>query len=138
MIDKPEVDCSPEAVARVCRNLTDDRNGTGYERWFIAELLGALSSALAQAEKERDALHERLEDNHVFVWDKATDKMVRTEVDPGSVPDGIECRNETIKLQDEALAKLRAQLAEARGENAKLRKQIDDDRERAGDDDTFW
>ena len=67
-------------------------------------------------------LHERLEDNHVFVWDKATDKMLRQEVEPGSVPDGIECRNDTIKIQDENLDRLRsanatltAALEEARG-----------------------
>ena len=47
---------------------------------------------------------------------------------------GTNCYNpERYQWRNPALS----QLAEARGENAKLREQIEDDRERAGDDDTF-
>ena len=50
-----EIDTSAETIAQVCRNLTDDRSPTGYDRWFIASLLEAL---LAQ----RDAAVADLED----------------------------------------------------------------------------
>ena len=58
-----EVDTSPEAVAEVCRNLTDDRCVTGAkDRWFVADLLDALAaqrdSALAELVEARKQLAE--------------------------------------------------------------------------------
>jgi hypothetical protein len=64
--------------------------------------------AADKAEIER--LHERLEDNHFYV-DDGSGNLVRKDAEPGSIiPDGIECRDETIKLQDEAIARLRTQV----------------------------
>lgn len=61
------------------------------------------------------ALHERLEDSYYFDWEGN-----RVECAPGSIPDGISCRDETIKLQDQAIDKFRS----ARSETA-CREQID-------------
>lgn len=64
-------------------------------------------------------LHERLEDNHVF--ELRDGEMVRVEVEPGSLPDGIDCRNETIKLQDANNDRLRARVAELQDAAQKFR-----------------
>lgn len=58
--------------------------------------------------KQIDRLHERLEDSHVFDKDGK-----RVEVEPSSIPDGIDCRDETIKLLDDQIARLKAALATA-------------------------
>lgn len=55
---------------------------------------------------ELAALHTRLEDN--FCYDI---KGNRVEVEAGSIPDGITCRDETIKLQNESISKLYNDLA---------------------------
>lgn len=65
---------------------------------------------LAQAMGEIDRLRERLEMTHA--WQTVDGKMVRVAVEPGSIPDGIECRDETIRLQDREIARLHAALAE--------------------------
>jgi hypothetical protein len=54
MTDERKVDASDDDIAVVCRNLTDDRSSTGYDRWFIADLLSALHARALAAEKERD------------------------------------------------------------------------------------
>jgi hypothetical protein len=53
-------------------------------------------------------LQERLEMNHA--WQMVDGEMVRVEVEPGSIPDGIECRDETIRLQDRAIERHRAEI----------------------------
>lgn len=47
--------------------------------------------------QELEQANERLENNHYFKDGK------RVECKPGSIPDGIECRNETIKLLEREL-----------------------------------
>jgi hypothetical protein len=80
---------------------------------------------IAELRAEVTRLHERLEDNHVFVWDKATDKMLRQEIEPGSSPDGIECRDATIKLQGAVLAEARATISALRSAVAKAREALE-------------
>jgi len=75
-----------------------------------AALIANAPSDLAALLEENERLHERLEDNHVFLRN-ADGEMVREDVAPGSIPDGIECRDATIKLQDEQIGRLRAQIA---------------------------
>jgi len=58
-----------------------------------------LARRLLFADAKLRELHERLEDNHVYVGPD----MVRKEVPPGSIPDGISCRNETIRMLQESL-----------------------------------
>ncbi len=54
------------------------------------------------------ALQDRLEMRHV--WQIGPDgQKVRVEVEPGSIPDGIACRDETIRLLDQKCAALRAE-----------------------------
>jgi hypothetical protein len=72
----------------------------------------ALIAALREREAECKRLRARLEDDHVFVLKDG--QMIREEVEPGSVPDGIECRDCTIKLQDERIKKLESELATLR------------------------
>ena len=62
--------------------------------------LAAIRALLA----ERDRLVERLEGAHVYTLGGE-----RKEVPLGSIPDGIECRDETIRLQDQCLTELRAE-----------------------------
>lgn len=84
-------------------------------RWMAQ---GAVNPRAAAAALERiealeadvAELHERLEDNRVYDGEGN-----RIDVEPGSIPDGIDCRNETIKLLDARIEALeaRAERAEA-------------------------
>lgn len=71
----------------------------------------SLEAALTAAEGEIERLRDRLESN--FVFDSFGG---RVDVPHGSIPDGIECRDETIKLLDERVSALalRATASEAR------------------------
>lgn len=62
----------------------------------------------AALREEVERLHTRLEDN--FAWCNGE----RVSVEPGSIPDGIECRDETIRQQRERITELfeRARAAE--------------------------
>ena len=87
---------------------------TDHVCWRAAAHIKEAAAELARLREENARLHERLEDNHAFVNGE------RVEVGPGFIPDGIACRDETIKGQDEQIAKLvaardaaRSQLAEA-------------------------
>jgi regulator of replication initiation timing len=66
-------------------------------------------NARLQAEVER--LNERLENNRVWVASKDGPGFIRQDVEPGSIPDGIECRDETIRQQDRNNDALRAENA---------------------------
>lgn len=70
---------------------------------FLDELVAAKDAEIAR-------LHDRLEDDRVWQMDAANPDgpMMRVDVEPGSVPDGIECRDETIKLLDAEITALRA------------------------------
>lgn len=74
--------------------------------------------ALTRLIAENTALHERLEDNHVFDINGN-----RIEREPGTIPDGIECRDETIKLQRERITALAVQ-RDALAEEAVLRDKV--------------
>jgi hypothetical protein len=60
------------------------------------------------AEAALAAAHTRLEAN--FYFDNGGDRI---DCEPGEIPDGIACRDETIKGQDKIIAELRAALAAA-------------------------
>jgi len=78
-------------------------------------------SRIKELEADVERLHERLEDNHVFRLDELGD-MKRVDVPPGSIMDGIDCRNETIKLQDESNDRLRACVKELEAERDQWKK----------------
>lgn len=65
----------------------------------ISELLGHLNTA----DKEIERLRERLEMTHAY---DATRK--RVAVEPGSIPDGIDCRDETIAQLEKQLRIIRS------------------------------
>ena len=69
------------------------------------ERAAELDAKLTAATEQIAALHERLEANFYFDGDGN-----RHECKPGEFPDGIECRDETIKLQDKQIAALRAKV----------------------------
>lgn len=73
------------------------------------------ASALERMAREIERLHERLEDNHEFRHDE-NGQVIRVDVPPGSIPDGIDCRDETIKLQDERNDRLAARIADLEAE----------------------
>lgn len=58
------------------------------------------------------ALQDRLEMRHA--WRMIDETMTRVEVELGSIPDGIECRDETIKLHDKYIKELEARVARLR------------------------
>src|SRR5882672_142906 len=97
----------PKEIAELIAELEDKASwpGSPYEKAATA------IRALAQ---ENERLHERLEDNHEFQL--IDGKMTRIEVAPGSIPDGIECRDETIKLQDERIDRQSARIRELEAE----------------------
>ena len=60
-------------------------------------------------------LEARLEVDHEYALDKEAGKLVRVEVPPSErskFPDGITCRDATIKLQNECIAQLEHELSE--------------------------
>lgn len=57
---------------------------------------------------EVDALRTRLEMD--FAWQIIDGVKTKVKVEPGSIPDGIDCRNETIKLQDGHIKELRGEV----------------------------
>ncbi len=67
-------------------------NATG-DRVVPARDMMQMWSLLREAADALDALHDRLEMRHAYNGDGE-----RIDVAPGSIPDGIECRDETIKL----------------------------------------
>lgn len=66
-----------------------------------------LADEVERLQAEVARLHARLEDDHEFRLDEHGN-VIRVDVEPGSLPDGIECRDATIRLQDENLDRLRA------------------------------
>jgi hypothetical protein len=86
----------------ICAALTAARNA--------AALIASLSAQVAAA-------NERLENNRVYRLNKETKEMERVEVEPGSVPDGIECRDATIRLLDDHIKSLSAQVKREALEN---------------------
>jgi len=70
------------------------------------------ADALDAAQAEIVRLQDRLEMRHA--WRIIDGQKVRVEVEPGSIPDGIDCRNETIKLQDEHCLRLGEEIAALR------------------------
>lgn len=67
-----------------------------------ADAIDALKTQVETLTAENTRLHTRLEDNFAFIDGK------RVEMEPGSIPDGIECRDETIKLLDAAVKRATA------------------------------
>ena len=65
---------------------------------------GASAEDARSMADELARLRERLEMAHA--WRMIDGEMTKVPVEPGSIPDGIECRDETIRLQDELIAKL--------------------------------
>jgi DNA repair exonuclease SbcCD ATPase subunit len=62
---------------------------------------------LVTANMQIKKLHARLEMDHAFVMDDlTTGELRRIEIEPGIIPDGIECRDDTIRLQDEQIERL--------------------------------
>lgn len=68
----------------------------------ISHLVGGnMDEEIARLTRERDALRARLEMDFAYDGDGN-----RIAVEPGSIPDGIECRDATIKLLDERVERL--------------------------------
>lgn len=74
-----------------------------------------LCAAIDSRDAEIERLHERLEDNRVYDLDGN-----RIAVKPGSIPDGIDARDETIKLQDERIDRQLAEIERLRNDNDRL------------------
>ena len=70
-----------------------------------------LEEQLAQAKEQLSAYRERLEIG--FVYDLDGNRIERPGEALGNVPDGIYCRDETIRLVEEHVTELRQQLATA-------------------------
>jgi hypothetical protein len=65
------------------------------------------AAELVAANMQIKKLHARLEMDHAFVMDDlTTGELRRIEIEPGIIPDGIECRDDTIRLQDEQIERL--------------------------------
>lgn len=79
------------------------------EAWKQAAHWRSLAEQAERTVVELERLHERLEDNHAF-----DSEGKRIELTPGSIPDGIDCRNETIKLLDRRIEKLQTALTAER------------------------
>ena len=83
----------------------DSSTGELRTKWVALGMAG-LKADLAKMTQERDALKERLEMG--FAYDP---QGHRVELPGDTGPDGIECRDETIRLQDKRVDELETQLA---------------------------
>lgn len=87
-------------------------------------MIDELPGEVARLREENERLHERLEDNFAF-----NVHGERVAFEPGTIPDGIECRDETIKQQRERITTLTRERDEARealeGTEDQLRKAND-------------
>lgn len=83
----------------------------------LSALAPELATAVRHLAAENARLHARLEDSHVWVTD-ADGREVMTDVPPGSIPDGIAARDETIRLQDAEIRRLEE-------ENSQMRKRME-------------
>jgi hypothetical protein len=86
---------------------------------IVERIKGRLNDAPMPTERlldecaaEIERLRERLEMTHA--WQFIDGQETRIEVEPGSIPDGIECRDETIRLQDREIERLRTALRAVR------------------------
>jgi hypothetical protein len=88
--------------------------------------LSALSASQAALVERIKKYRAKLEVDHHFV-SKAGGPMERVELPFGEDEpyDGIDCRNETIKLQDEQIAKLKARAEAAEASQAAMREAIE-------------
>ena len=114
MSDKESADATGELVRRL-RLPTEQWSdvwagslvfGTRNKGWQHAELDNDAADLIERQAAEIERLNERLENNHVY-----NTSGERVDVCPGSIPDGISCRDETIKGQDEMIRRLRSELA---------------------------
>jgi len=83
----------------------------GKARRVFGDIRALAGSCLTQtADKaEVQRLRERLEMTHCYVFKNG--KSVKRKVKPGEyIPDGIECRDETIRLQDQYIKELQAKV----------------------------
>lgn len=95
-------------------------NATGIVRKAELFILTLLADKQA-VERERDRYYERLEIDRVYRFDAGESVAVPVPLDERhGVPDGIECRDETIRLQDENNARLRARAEAAEASVAVL------------------
>ena len=97
-----------DEIATALTALAAERDRATYDARLLQEALATATLAHQVAEAEVARLHERLEDNYAFDGEGN-----RIAVEPGSIPDGISCRDETIRLlddlverKDERIAKL--------------------------------
>ena len=106
----PRQAAAPAVEAMIAR-LRAEAPAKYDENWQARNQAADILAAQA-AEIER--LHTRLEDNFMFILRNG--EFVREACEPGTIPDGIECRNETIKGIEEQRNALRAELAKMTAE----------------------
>lgn len=97
-------------IEQLGREVNISRYGQPDFAWSIHK------AAMDDLRAEVERCHARLEIDHAFTVGP-DDQPVRYEIpmaERASMPDGIECRDATIKLQDEQIARLRGLLDEAR------------------------
>lgn len=88
----------------------------------LIALTPTIAAAWVEAVGEIERLRERLEITHVYVSDKAGG-LTRRELGPDeTVPDGIECRDETIKLLNSNIDTLRKNVTRLEGDLAAARR----------------
>lgn len=86
---------------------------SGDEARVLVAFLNEHAPSLASKNAEIARLNERLEATFHFVFDADSGEMKRVECKPGDIPDGIDCRNETIHQQNGHIERLAALLKEA-------------------------
>ena len=85
--------------------LADEDDGQSPRNWTaVREAESALMAAIKALQEAQETFLTRLEAN--FAWQIIDGVKTKITVEPGSIPDGIECRDETIRQQDTRIKEL--------------------------------
>ena len=131
-----KIDTSKEAVAKRLERL-ESLAERGWIDGDVVDLVSALSAERGQL-SARLAACERERDEAQRSKNYQKDRAVIAQRSRKDMGDGLATLKDELSAANATITRLTAELEAARAENARLQKQIDDERERAGDDDTFW
>lgn len=106
-----------DEIVRLREELAKSKKQAGMDHdWAnrAANELVDVRDQVAAVKTENERLHTRLEDDRVWTVDVISGERTLERVVPGSLADGIECRDDTIRLLEDRFERQSAELMEAK------------------------